>query len=158
LLVLPGVLLGVVAGIISIRSRKAGRAAGPGELRAVSAIVGVLAILGAASLVLTLTGRDTVDDDEAASADLVVDMADFEFDRSSYDVEGGATVLVKNSDPFVHTFTVDALDIDVDMGPGSEKLVTIPDEPGTYVLFCQPHTSDKDDPGEDDMAAVLDVG
>lgn len=85
-------------------------------------------------------------------------LAAFEFDRATYDVAGGATILVKNSDPFVHTFTVDALDIDVDLGPGSETLVTIPAEPGTYVLFCQPHSSDKDDPGEDDMAAVLEVG
>ncbi len=156
LLVLPGALLALGAGIASIRAK--GRSVGSGERRAVSVILGALGLLAILSVVLTVTGRETVDDDAAADADLVVDLEDFEFDQATYDVAGGATVLVKNSDPFVHTFTVEALDIDVDMGPLSEKLVTLPEEPGSYVLFCEPHTSDPDDPSDDDMAAELKIG
>ena len=157
-LVVPGVLLAIGAGITSIRSTRAGRPAGPGERRAATVIVAVLGVLAVASAVLTVTGRETVDDDLAAGADLVVDLEDFEFDEDAYEIEGGGTVLVKNEDPFLHTFTVDELDIDVDLGPSSEALVTLPEEPGTYVLYCEPHTSDKEDPSEDDMAAELTVG
>jgi plastocyanin len=156
LLVMPGALLALGAGISSIRAK--GRAVGGGERRAATIILGALGLLALVSAVLTVTGRETVDADAAADADLVVDLEDFEFDQASYEAAGGATVLVKNSDPFVHTFTVDALDIDVDLGPFSEKLVTLPDRTGTYVLFCEPHTSDKEDPSDDDMAAVLTIG
>ncbi len=155
-LVLPGALLALGAGIAAIRAK--GRTVGSGEQRAVTSILGALGVLALLSVVMTVTGRETVDADDAAAADLEVDLEDFEFDRGRYDSPGGATVLVKNSDPFVHTFTVEELDIDVDMGPFSEKLVTLPDEPGTYVLFCEPHTSDPDDPADGDMAAVLTIG
>lgn len=157
-LVLPGVLLALVAGITSIRAAKRGHAVGGGERRAVAAILGLAAVLTVVSLVLTVTGKETVGDDEAAAADVRVELQSFEFDDDEYAVGGGSTVLVTNSDPFVHTFTVDALGIDVDLGPGDEVLVTIPEDPGTYVLYCEPHTSDPDDPSEDDMAARLEVG
>jgi plastocyanin len=157
-LVLPGALLALVAGVISMRSTRSGRAVGRGERRAARVVVAALGVAAVASLVLTITGRDAVDDDVAARADLAVELQDFEFDASTYDVQAGDTVLVKNSDPFVHTFTVEALGIDRDLGPGDEIVVTIPDQPGTYVLYCRPHTSDPDDPGTDDMTAVLDVG
>ena len=94
----------------------------------------------------------------ADDADLTVSLTDFEFDEDGYELEGGATVLVQNDDPFVHTFTVDELGIDVELGPSSEKLVEIPEESGAYVLYCDPHTEDKDDPSEDDMASELTVG
>jgi plastocyanin len=157
-LVLPGVLLALAAGITSIRSARRGRTVSGGERRAVTAILGLAAALTIVSLVLTLTGRETVSDDEAAAADVRVELESFEFDHDEYAVGAGSTVLVTNSDPFAHTFTVEALDLDVDLGPGDEVLVTIPEAPGTYVLYCEPHTSDPDDPGEDDMAAVLEVG
>jgi plastocyanin len=158
LLVLPGVLLAIGATITAIVSSKRGRASGPGEIRAAATIVIVVGLVAAVSVVLTVAGRETVDDQAAAEADLTVDLKDFEFDQDTYDVTGGSTVLVKNSDPVFHTFNVDDLDIAVDLGPGSEELVTIPDEPGTYILFCEPHTEDADDPGEDDMASEITVG
>ncbi len=157
-LVLPGSLLAVVAGITSVRAAKRDRPVGPGERRTATVVLAGVGVLALASAVLTVAGRDTVDAEAAANADLTVDMADFEFDRASYDVPAGGTVLVRNSDPFAHTFTVEALGVDVDLGPDSEKLVTLPDSPGTYVLICEPHTSDAEDPSADDMAAEITVG
>lgn len=157
-LVLPGVLLAIGATIASMRATKAARWSGPGERRAATVIVAALGILALGSAVMTVTGRDTVPDALADQADLVVDMTDFEFDEDAYDVPAGGTILVKNSDPFLHNLTVEALDIDIDLGPSSEALVTVPDETGTFVLYCQPHTSDTDDPGEDDMASEITVG
>ena len=158
ILVLPGALLALGGTITALVSRSRGRAVGSGERRAALAIVTLIGVLGGLSAVLTVTGRDTVPDAVAEDADLVVDLKDFEFDESSYEIPAGGTVLVTNDDPFAHTFTVDDLDIDVDMGPGDEKIIEIPGEPGTYVLYCEPHTSDPDDPSEDDMASELTVG
>lgn len=159
-LVLPGALIGFVAGIAAVRSgrRRPGDVAAQGERRAMQGVLAAVGALVVVSAILSIAGRETVSDADAASADLVVDLKDFEFDAEGYDVQGGATVLVKNSDPFLHTFTIDELGIDVSLNGGSEKLVTIPDLPGTYVLYCEPHTSDTEDPSEDDMAAEITVG
>ncbi|MFL6206747.1 MAG: cupredoxin domain-containing protein [Acidimicrobiales bacterium] len=157
-LVVPGVLLAIYGSVMAIRARRSGRTVGPGERRFVAVTLAVLGVLAVASVVLTLTGRDTVPDAVADEADAVVHLEGFEYDQDGYELVGGGTVLVENDDPFVHNFTIDALHIDVDLGPGSEKLIDIPDEPGTYVVYCEPHTEDTDDPGEDDMASELTIG
>jgi plastocyanin len=159
ILVLPGALLAIGGTIAALVTRGRERGTGAGERRAALAIVTLLGVLGGLSAVLTVTGKDTVPDAVAADADVVVTLQDFEFDETGYDAPAGGTVLVKNDDPFVHNFAVDALGIDVDLGPGDEKIVEIPaGSPGTYVLYCEPHTSDPDDPSEDDMASQLTVG
>ena len=156
LLVLPGVIVALVGCITALRSRdRTDGAVGGGERRALRIVPGVVAVLALLSLVLTLTARESVD----APADAVpVTMTDFNFEPETLSVEGGSTVVVRNDDPFVHTFTVDALDVAETVTPGSEALITIPSEPGTYVFYCEPHTSDADDPTEDDMAGTLRVG
>ncbi len=70
-------------------------------------------------------------------------------------MSSGDTILVRNDDAFLHTFTVDDLDIDVDLGPKSEELIEIPDGSGTYVFYCSPHTSTPEEPSDDDMAGEL---
>jgi plastocyanin len=120
-------------------------------LRIVPAVVVILAVL---SGIATATTRSTVDESDA---DATVVLKDFEFDSAEYELQAGSSVLVRNDDPFLHTFTVDDLDIDESMSLGSEELIEIPSEPGTYVVYCRPHTSDPDDPSEDDMAATLTV-
>ena len=159
-LVVPGVLTAVVAGIGAIRAERRGDAVGAptgGERRAMTVALGLVGVLAVVSAIATIAGRETVDDD--ADVDLEVEMADFEFDATTYGLAPGVTVLVRNTDPFLHTFTVDDLGIDVDLGPGSEKLVTIPEdaEPGSYVVYCEPHTGSPEEPSEDDMAARLEV-
>jgi plastocyanin len=160
LLVLPGALLALGAGIASIRAGRKDPTRGPsGRERPVMAgLAGVLGVLAALSAVLTVAGKDTVSEEDRQNADLVVTLSDFEYDRAAYDATAETTVLVRNDDPVVHTFTIDDLDIDVTLTPGSEHLVTLPAELGTYVVYCAPHTSDTDDPGDDDMAARLTIG
>jgi plastocyanin len=94
---------------------------------------------------------------DESDADATVVLKDFEYDSEDYEIQAGSRVFVRNDDPFLHTFTVDDLDIDEAMSPGSEELIEIPSEPGTYVVYCRPHTSDPDDPSEDDMAATLTI-
>lgn len=160
LLVIPGALTAIVAGIAAIRAQRRGdvvRRAGGGERKVMAVGAGLIGLLAVASAALTLTGRDTVD---AADADVTIAMSDFEFETDSAQVvmEPGDVVLVRNDDPFLHTFTIEELGIDVVLGPGSEELVTIPEDgSGEYVLYCEPHTNDPDDPSEDDMATRIRV-
>jgi plastocyanin len=147
-----GVLVAVVAGIASIvrRRHRTPRASGA-ERRAIQVVLSVVVVVALVSGVLNLVGRESVAD---ADADLVVGMYDFEFDEDVYRADAGSTtVLVRNSDAFAHTFTIDELDIDETIIPGSAKLVEVDATSGTYTLYCSPHTSDPDDPEEDDMAA-----
>jgi plastocyanin len=160
-LVLPGILTGIVAGVSAIRAERRGDLAvrpDGGERRGIAIALGIVGGLTVLSAVLTVATRDTVGADVAT--DVEVDLKDFEFDEDAYSLAPGDTVLVSNSDPFQHTFTVDALDIDFAVGPGSEKVVEIPAaaSPDTYVVYCVPHTGDPDDPADDDMAAELEVG
>jgi Cupredoxin-like domain len=157
LLVVPGGILGIagsVAGIVAIRRGKAAAAPAAGEAKTVRTVLAIVGVLAVVSAVFTFVGKETVDE---GAADEQVTLSDFEFDSESYSFAGGTSVLVRNDDPFLHTFTVEELDIDEVLSPGSEILVEIPSESGDYVLFCQPHTSDPDDPSEDDMAADLTI-
>ena len=126
---LPGALLAIGGhdhGDLSAEERPQPRGPASGEPPPV--IVTVLGVLGRRlGRASPSTGRETVSDEAAANADLVVDLEDFEFDEDAYEVPAGGTVLVKNEDPVIHTFTIEDLDIDVDLGPGSEKLVEMPE-------------------------------
>ena len=154
----PGALIAIVASIGAIVARRRGHGTATsegGERRAITAVVAVVGVLAALSAVLTVVGRSTVDTPDGATT---VSLGNFEYDRSEYELPGGSQVVVRNDDPFLHTFTVDELGIDVELGPNGSALVDIPSDSGTYVLYCRPHTMNPDDPGPDDMAASLTVG
>jgi plastocyanin len=158
LLVLPGLVLVIVAGIKAFRAARRGdvvASAEGGERRTAAIVLGVVGVLALLSAVLTATGQESVDDTSDAAFTVVA--TDFEFDKAAYEASAGDTILVRNKDPFAHTFTVDELDVDVTLSPGSEKLVTLPGTTGEFIAYCEPHTSDPDDPSEDDMASRLEV-
>jgi plastocyanin len=157
LLVMPGGILAIVCCIAAIVAGRRGHVSEVpvgGERRGMRIVMGVVGVLALVSAALTFVGSASVD---SGGAETAVTASDFEFDEDAYEVEAGSTVLVRNDDPFMHTFSIDELEIDEPMSPGSEILVEIPDEPGTYLLYCRPHTSDPEDPSEDDMAAEFDV-
>jgi len=135
-----GVILSLVGGIralIAGRKRRMGPTRGEDrQLGIVVAVVGVAAVVSITGFVIT---RETVDDSEAAGA-TVLDMTKFEFEPlvSTLPVQG--RLLIQNSDPFVHDFTLDELDLSVSIGPESETLVdTSGLAPGTYDYFCSLH-------------------
>ena len=157
LLLIPGALIGLICSIAAIRAhRRNDRPATPdrGEARGLRLFPTIVIVLAVVSAALTFFSKETADGE---SADVRVTLSDFEFDEDSYSFAGGTKVLVTNDDPFLHTFTVEELDIDETMTPGSEVLVTIPEESGDYLLFCRPHTMDPEDPSKDDMTADLTV-
>lgn len=152
-LVVPGALLAIVASIAAIVAARRGhltaRAEG-GERRAIGVVTASVLLLALVSGVLTVVGQTTV---EAGGDATEVGFRNGEFDRETYEVAGGSEIVVRNLDPFAHTFTIDALEIDVVLGPRSSALVAIPTEPGDYIVYCVYHTTDPDSPGSDDMAA-----
>jgi len=155
--VVPGGLVALVSSIAALVAGRRGHrtlVAEGGERRGIRILLTAVLGLAAISAVLTFAGRSTVDDPGDATQ---VTLANFEFDSEDITVEGGGEVYVKNEDAFLHTFTIDDLEVDEELVGGSEKLVSIPTEPGTYVVYCRPHTMDPENPGEDDMAATITV-
>ena len=104
LLVVPGALIAIVSSIGAIVAKRRGHgtpASEGGERRAITAVVAVVGLLAALSAVLTVVGRSTVDTPDGATT---VALGNFEYDRSEYEVPGGSQVVVRNDDPFLHTF------------------------------------------------------
>ncbi|MGH7858760.1 MAG: hypothetical protein ACREQY_15650 [Candidatus Binatia bacterium] len=155
-LVVPGAMLAVVSFIAALVAGRRGHntpAATGNEVLGIRIALGVVGALAVITGAVTLFGRSSV---EAVATDSFVVMSDFEFDRAGYTFAPGSRVVVRNDDPFWHTFTVDKLDIDVTVRPGSEILVDVPARSGDYVLYCRPHTEEPDDPEYgSDMAARL---
>ena len=155
LLVPPGVIIAIVGCVAAILASRRGRTEeAQGErktIRTVLAIVGALAVLSA---ILTFTSRSTVEG--GAGVATTVTAADFEY-PDTIEVAAGDTILVRNDDAFLHTFTIDELDIDVTIGPKSEELIEIPQGSGSYIFYCRPHTGTPDEPGDDDMAGELTI-
>ena len=158
-MVLPGALLAIVCCIASVVAQRRGHltpAPAGGERTGLRVAAGVVVVLALVSAVLTVTGKETAD---AADADATVAMDDFEFAPDTLEVDAGATIFVKNDDPFVHSFTIDGTEIDEYLNPGSSAVVQLPDDlEGSIVYYCEPHTSDAENPTEDDMAGRMTVG
>lgn len=153
-----GVVLGLGGSIAALVAHRRGHhetAATRGERRilaVVAAIVG-LAVVGS-GVASFLAG-----DDVAASGDEVpVTIADFAFAEETYEIAAGepTSMLVHNDDAFVHTFTIPELGIDETVLPGSDVLVDVTAEAGTYTLYCRPHSDvTEPDPEEAGMAGTV---
>jgi plastocyanin len=131
-------LVGGIRAILAGRRHQSGPTPTEARLPVIAAaIVGVAALVSVTGFLFT---KETVDPSEAAGA-TEVDMTKFEFDPdvSTLPVEG--KLLIKNTDPFAHDFTLDALDLSVPVGPGSETLVDLSGlAPGTYPYHCSLHS------------------
>lgn len=152
-LVLPGALIAIANAVRAIGAGKRGVVVPPSEPRTARTIAFVVGALMLASAIMTITGRTSVPAGTATA--VTIRQKDFDFDRPEYRIGGGSVIRVKNADPFLHTFTVDPLGLDLTLNPGSEATVTLPSQAGEYILYCRPHTSNPKSPAADDMAARL---
>jgi plastocyanin len=136
-----GVVISLVGGtraIVAGRSGRVGQTTAEGRLAPV--VLGVLGIAAVVSVVGLFVTRTTVSEADAAGATRL-DMVDFEFDPDTAAVPVGGSLLLTNSDIFNHDFTLDELDISVNVGPGSEVLIDIAGAtPGTYDYVCSIHS------------------
>lgn len=141
---LIGMILAIVGGIRAIRAGRKGHLATAGGRRLQAIVLGAIGVGAVVSVVGFALTRTTVAEADAAGA-IVVTMSKFEFDPSAPSVAAGGSLLVHNADPFTHDLTIEALGIDVVVGPGSDALVELSSAAsGTYPFVCTIHSVDGD--------------
>lgn len=134
-----GSVTATAALIVAVRQRSRGYFPPRHRLARRLTMTGAAALAAVAVLsgLLTYPGRARID---APPGSLAVVTQDDVFDPSELRAEGGdrLRVFIKNVDSYAHTFTIDALAVDVYVGPYADRLVTvsIPDVERTYELYC----------------------
>lgn len=136
-----GNLIALVASVAALVARRRGdwrSVAKPSERTAALAIVGVLAVIAVLTGVLNLTGRESVSAEAKAGA-FPVQMKGTRFEQER--IEGRASqptrIVVRNSDPGAHTFTLLNQDVEVSFNPGDERVLELPALPaGEYPYVC----------------------
>jgi len=138
--VMTGVLVvlalsNLVSAIAAVRSSSTGARAGlMGR-----AIVALLLVVVAVAIV----GRVTYDSPPAQTGDIELATQDFEFSTNTIESEGGEiSVFVDNKDSALHTFTVEELDVDLQVPGGSTARITFDAAAGSYEFICAPHSTD----------------
>ena len=122
--------IGAVAAIVHLHDPAAGRdAAGP---TGVLAVVFVVASLG-----LAWAMTDAAPQVAPAGA-LEVQTVNVAFRPRTLEASGGkVTVALRNRDLFWHTFTIDALRVDIRAPVGRLRAATFEARPGTYSYYCR---------------------
>ena len=143
-----GLVVTIVSCVIAFFRLRRGTATQTGSVRAVMAVRGIVAFMvlsAVASTVLTLVSKDTVSAAEKQGAvELSAKKSDWNTDSLSVKSGSSVKILVENSDPYIHTFTVKDLDVDVRLKPGSEKLITLKSPgAGGHEYICNIHTDMK---------------
>jgi uncharacterized cupredoxin-like copper-binding protein len=112
----------------------------------------VVALLLIASGVTTVVRRTTVTASDGKRA-LLLRAQHTTFAPRTIDARGRTfRIVVRNGDPYAHTFTVDGLGIDEYVGPGSDRLVWLArPKAGSYSFMCRVT-------GHDAMRGTLVVG
>ena len=123
-------LIGAVGAIIHLRDPAAGRAAaGP------TGTLAVMFIFASLGLVWAMTDAKAQVAPEGANEVQTVNVA---YVPKSFEVPSGkVTLAVRNRDLFWHTFTIDALKVDVRAPVGRLRSVSFEARPGTYTYYCR---------------------
>ncbi len=151
-----GVLMGLGGNIAAIVAKRRGSVGPtPVERRIAAGAMVLVAVAAIVSVALTWISRSIV---EAPAGAVSSEMHNFEFAGAPYEVAAGesVTIAVHNADPVVHDFTIPELGIAETVLPGSDALIEVNAEPGTYTIYCTLHSDTSvDDPAEAGMAATL---
>lgn len=138
-----GVWTAIIASILGVMRRREPREFSDSTRKKVLTAVGVIAVLGVASTALTMTNKTSVSEAEATGATTVLMHNGDEFTPRELNAEVNKPMklLLRNDDPFAHMFAVKGYDEpSVDVGPGSEKIVTFtPTKAGTLTFVCDFH-------------------
>ena len=135
-------IVGIVAAIALIR----GREEAPAARSLGMAAAGVFVVATAFSVFAAVS----YDNAERQEGDLELVTKDVKFEQTSLQAESGqVSVFVENEDATLHTFTIEELDVDLDIPASKSARVTFDAEPGDYEFFCEPH--------KEDMQGVLTV-
>lgn len=135
-------VLGVLAALTVWRQKD------DGSMRAHSvsiAVGGLIVALGIAGGVATATYESVT----AQGGDIALAARNVEFGPANMTAEGrDLAVFVENEDPMRHTFSIDELDVDLEIPGGKAARVEFSAEPGTYEFYCAV-------PGHEDMEGEL---
>lgn len=131
-------LVGSIGGLVQHFQHKESFTVTPLQRSAMLGVVAIIVVLGVISAVLTAADFGGVSAAEEEGATIVTARKTL-FDVESISARPNSTtkIVVKNKDPFQHTFTVDDLDIDVKVGPGAEKLINLSAPAGAYEYRCR---------------------
>lgn len=128
-------LTGIVASIALLR--------GLGPSGAPLSIARAAAGLFVVAAIFSVFSTVTYDDATRQEGDIELVAKDVEFVPTSLESDGGEiSVFVENQGSTLHTFTIDDLDVDLDVPASKSARVTFDAEPGTYEFYCVPHEGD----------------
>ncbi len=97
----------------------------------------ILAVFLVALIAATVSQR-TSKAEVARAGDVRVEMRNTAFLEKTLTAQGGSiSVAVANHDLFWHTFTIDALHVNVDAPIGANRRVTFDAQPGRYEFYCR---------------------
>ena len=130
-------IVGIVASIAVLRNRDASPSRLPRGI-AVAAVVAIVVVF-AAGAIAKLTYKNAT----AQPGDLKLTAHNIEFSVDELDADSGElSVFVQNKDTTLHTFTIEGLDVDLEVPAGSSARVTFDAPAGTYKFYCRPHEPD----------------
>lgn len=129
-------LTAIAAAVAVIR----GRGVVPGPARTIGIVaVAVFAVGTAFSIFSTVTYENAT----VREGDISLVTKDIEFVDTTLEADAGeVSVFVDNEDATLHTFTIDELDVHLDIPASKSARVTFEAEPGTYEFYCVPHEGD----------------
>ncbi len=132
----------LVASILGVIPSRRERQFGEGTQKKLVATGGLVVVLIAASVVISITGKDTLTPAEEAGTTLI-SMKSNKFDPVKVTVPAGTTtkLLLRNDDAFAHNFFIDDPNVEANLGPGEEKIVNFtPKGAGTVEFTCEFHS------------------
>ena len=92
-------------------------------------------------IAVAVVGRVTYDAPVSQSGDIELAAQDYEFNTDVIEADSGeVSVFVENKDTALHTFTVEGLDVDLQVPGGTTARVTFDATAGSYEFICQPHS------------------
>jgi plastocyanin len=108
-------------------------------LRGFGVLLAVIAVMTAGSSISAFAQSDN---ETRPMNTIEVELNDDFFNPKAITVSSGSTttLILKNKGKKEHTFTVEKLNVDVELQPGEEKTISVkPEKPGTYELICRYH-------------------
>jgi uncharacterized cupredoxin-like copper-binding protein len=125
---------GAVAAVGSIFRHRRPETSGRSAAVVAQAIIAVFIVALIAGVVSQRASRAEV----ARTGDIRVEMRNTAFLQTALQGQAGSiSVAVANHDLFWHTFTIDALHVNVDVPIGANRRVTFDAPPGRYEFYCR---------------------
>jgi plastocyanin len=110
----------------------------PSRSATVVAAAAIAVFVIAATVSVVAAAR--VDSAPARAGDIQLTTTDFRFSPNVVTTaDTTVAIAVTNDDTTRHTFTIDELDVDLNVPPGTTQRVTVTADAGTYRFYCRPH-------------------